>query len=131
MSAATITFDDVREKTGFTAGLTQAARNTKNAVLVPILAFSVQRSLTILVATMKACDWDSFSAQQRSEAKKLFQSLHSSLIKLLSLKGNFTFRNTIEERAEDIRDVIEMLILSENPDFKSLVLECASAVGLD
>lgn len=139
MSTATITFDQMESRADRALGLTLWAKHAKYAVLLAAILALLNQCLSRVVTSFSPDKLEALSPEQATEATKKLQELHEELVRLLrmhglvQMKSNAFYRSSIQglqEVAEDISDIIEDLVLSENVEFRSLLAECAKDLSL-
>lgn len=136
MSTA-ITFDQMESGAENSLAWVLWAKNARNTAILSISLVLVNRIVRSYVASLTCDRLDSLSPEQAKEIKGSLQEMHVHLMRLLrhrgcgTIKSAFGFRASIsglEASAEDISDIIEDLILADNPKFVGLLQDCARAI---
>jgi hypothetical protein len=136
----TLTFDQMERRADRTLAVVLWAKNVKSTVLAAMWMAVLDQAVKALVRSF-ARNGDkvaSLSDDQAKEIAKRFQAINSQLDFLLhrgtvmQRRSSFLFSasiNGIEGSVEDLADIIEDLILSCNPKFRSLLVECVGALA--
>ena len=137
LMSASITFDQLEGRADRTLAVALWAKHVKNVVLCAFMMQVMNTTLKGLVASLTPERLDALTHEQASDLKKKLQNLHGQLSQLLTyppvheLANRRLYKSAIaglENSTEDLFDVIENLVLSENRDFRELLFECASEV---
>lgn len=139
MTTSTLTFDQMERSADRTLAFALWAKNVKNVALaamwMKILDLSVKRLVNSFARNEKLAG---ISDEQAKELAKKLQEIHSQLDFLLHRSTVIQWRskwlfsasvNGIESSVEDLADIIEDLILSCNPKFRSLLVECVGTLS--
>lgn len=116
-------------------GYAKIAKTLNSTQAVVPLAF-LDHCLTKLVGLMTP-DWiEALSDSEAKEVKESLQNLHRTLVSLLKREPEKTvffcaqLLSRIRDREEDLYDVIESLVLRNNPEFQALLSDCTSSLGI-
>lgn len=138
MTTSAITFDQMERQADRTLGITLWAKHAKNMVLCAGLLKLLHSFLHQLVGGLSADKINALTREQALELTKKLQELHAQLTTLLDMPGfshlqtSTLFRASVcglEEQTENLADIIEDLVLSENEEFRSLVSNCATGLS--
>ena len=133
-----ITFDQMERNADRTLGIALWAKHAKNMALCAGLMKLLHGFLSNLVGSLSADKLDALTKEQALELTKKLQELHAQLTSLLEMPGfsqlgsRTFFRASVhglEEATEDLGDIIEDLVLSENEEFRSLVSNCTTGLS--
>ena len=135
MEHAAATFEQIAVETERTSALASLAKTTTNIALEIALVFLLGWSLDRLVKRLNDDYISKMTAEQAQELKASLQSLYATLQRLhkVGFGRNPLIRNMargIWDRAEDLSDLIEVLVLRDNSDFQHLISRCSSEVGI-
>lgn len=135
MSTAAVTFCELERKSESTKGWALAAKNARNAAIGVVLTVVVSKALDRLVDALTPDRLAVISREKKFELASHLQELHSLLAACCRdsqrEKGRFIrfLMANIENRTEDLGDIIEDLVLSEDEQFKALLSDCAKHIS--
>jgi N-acyl-D-aspartate/D-glutamate deacylase len=141
MSAAAITFDQMErtaDKTLALAGVAAWAKHARVRIFCSFVLQMVHKSLAHLVEALTPEHLEVLTDEQALDLTKKLQHVHCYLTELLeraeskNLSRSFLFRDTligIDELTEDLGDIIEDLVLSNDQEFRSLLGECVDGLA--
>jgi hypothetical protein len=136
--SATITFDQLESNAENSLAWVLWAKNVKNVAVAAVMMALVNKVLGSFLSSLTADRLNVLSHEQAKEFRAKLQQIHAPLVLLLNhrgcgvLKSNLLFRSSIEgleESAEDLSDIIEDLVLADNPQFNKLVHDCVQALS--
>lgn len=137
MSSA-ITFDELESSTDNTLALVLWAKNVRNTALAALtLALLNQVGRTLVNRFSQIAKLPCLSDEQAAELAKKLQEVHVQLDFLLHRSSIIQWRNSvlfasslrgIEASGDDVADIIEDLIMSCDPKFRSMLVECVRAL---
>ena len=135
MSTSAITFDQLESSADNTLAWVLWVKNVKNMALAAAAIALLNRIAKSLVTRLtKDNRLTSLSDEQAADLAKKLQEIHSQLEFLLGRtarsRSNVLFASSlggIEESADDFADIIEDLIMSCNPEFRAMLVECTRA----
>jgi len=138
MSTATIAFDQIEREADQTLAIVLWAKHVRYALLCAALMQVLSRALRGLVRSLSAEKLDMLSFEQTVDLKKKLSEVYSGLEGFVTfygvqrMKASILYRRSIEdieERTEDLSDIIEELELAGNKDFRSLLSECVEDIN--
>lgn len=133
-----LTFDQLESHAETSLAWVLWAKNAKNMVFLAAMMALVSVIIKRFIASITPERLEPLTPAQADEFKEKLQQIHGSLLILLrmrgcqALKSNLLFRFSVaglEDRAEDLSDIIEDLILAGNPQFNKLVQDCVQALS--
>jgi hypothetical protein len=117
-------------------GFAKVAKTAQHSLTMVVPVVFLANALDSVVQSLSP-DWlDSLSPENAKEVKTSLQELHRTLVSFLKREPGkrlyFCDRlfERIHERTEDLYDVIESLVLRDHPDFRAIVSNAASSVGI-
>jgi hypothetical protein len=135
---STLTFDQMERSADQTLAFVLWAKNVKNTVLAAGFIALLDQVTKRLVKNLSHSErLAKLTDEQAAELAKKLQEIHSQLDFLLRRTTLAQWRtkmlfsaslNGIAGSAEDIADIVEDLILSCNPEFRSLLIGCVRAL---
>lgn len=96
-------------------------------------------ALDKLLSVLSQDHIDSLRIESRNNLKRQLQQVHSLLVELSRSEEVAAISRIpglghpvaqIQERTDDVGDLIENIVLANNPDFQRLVTECAATIGI-
>lgn len=138
MSTQAITFDQLERSADNTLAWVLWAKAAKNALTCALIMAILSRLLQSFVASLTPQRLTALSPEQAKDFKGRLQELHGHLMMLLRhrscdvLRSSALFRSSIlrlEDSSEDVGDIIEDLVLANNPQFTNLVGDCVEALS--
>lgn len=139
MSTA-LTFDQMERRAETTLGVALWAKNAKNNAVAAMWLAVLDQAVKGLVKLVSSKDkLVALSDQQALELAKKLQNVNYQLDFLFhrnrvkELRNNILFSgslNGLESSAEDLGDIIEDLMLSCDPRFRSTLKDCIQALPL-
>jgi len=136
-TSGTITFDQMERCADHTFALALFAKHASIATRVVMLMTLIAWAAKALVRTLSAERLESLTQEQAIELTKRLQETHDLLLNLcqsverVRLYERSFFAGPIrrlQESTEDLGDVIEDLILSENEQFRKLMAGCSDSL---
>lgn len=130
-------FDQMERRADRTLAVVYWVKHVKNVALCAASMAAVDFVLRQLIKSLSAEHLEALSAEQAAELTKKLQDLHHNLVGLFrcgacnQLSSSRLFRSSIkglEASTEDLEDVIEDLVMSEDPRFKALVADCVTSI---
>jgi hypothetical protein len=138
MSTSTITFDQIEREADQTLAIVLWAKHIRIALLCAVFMQALSRVLRGLVRSLSAEKLDTLSPEQIIDLKKKLSEVYSGLegfvnfYEVQRMKASILYRGSIEdleERTEDLSDIIEELELAGNKNFRSLLSECVEDIN--
>jgi hypothetical protein len=137
--SATLTFDQMERSADQTLAFVLWAKNVKNMALAAAWMAVLDRVAKHLVKTLSHDQKKlaSLSDEQAMDLAKKLQEVHSQMDFLLCRTTVAQWRTKmlfaasldgIADSTADIADILEDLILSCNPEFRSMLTECVRAL---
>jgi hypothetical protein len=111
------------------------AKNARNAVIGIATTLVVSKTLDRLVTALTPERLASLSPKNKAELTADLQELHALLVvgcRQSEREQSRAFRllmSKIEERTEDLGDIIEDLVLSGDEQFKMLLSDCVKSIS--
>jgi len=137
--STTLTFDQMERSADRTLAVVLWAKHVKYVTEGVVLFAFLNQLLRSLVRGLSADDkLNSLSEDQIKELTSTLREIHEGLLQVLEhnamclLKRKVLFKGSIasiEERAEDLSDIIENLVLSCNSDFRAIVADCVTSIS--
>lgn len=130
-----LTFNELERKSQSTKGWTLVAKNARNAVIGIATTLVVSKTLDRLVTALTPERLASLSPKNKAELTADLQELHALLVvgcRQSEREQSRAFRllmSKIEERTEDLGDIIEDLVLSGDEQFKMLLSDCVKSIS--
>ena len=121
-----------------TLGFALWAKHVKNTALCALALAALNQLVISLVNSISADKVEALTDEQRVELKKKLLEVREKLAGLLNMNAmchlsrSWMFRGSVrglESSTEDIADIIEDLVLSENKEFRSLLSDCVEKVN--
>jgi hypothetical protein len=135
MCTAVVTFNELERQSEFTKGWALAAKNARNAAVGVALTMVASAALDRLVKSLAPEKLGTLSKENKAELTAHLQDLHSLLAACCRRSQHdqsrlFRYlRANIENRTEDLGDIIEDLVLSEDEQFKALLADCVRSIS--
>lgn len=135
MCTAALTFDELERKSQSTKGWALVARNARNEAIGVALTIIASKMLDRLVRALTPERLALLSAENKAELTADLQDLHSLLANCCRRSEHDTSRivrflmTNIENRTEDLGDIIEDLVLSGDEQFKALLSDCVRSMS--
>jgi hypothetical protein len=139
MRTATLTFDQMECSADRTLAVVLWVKHAKNLAVCVILLALLNEILRAFIRSLSVSGkLDSLSDEQAAELNTKLREIHQQLAKvldhnticLLRRKAMFKwFINQLEERSEDLSDIIENLALSCNSEFRAMIASCVKSVS--
>ena len=133
MTAVAITFDQMERQADHTFALALFAKHASVATRIVMLMTLLAWAARSLVKTLSSDRLESLTQEQGIELTKRLQETHGLLLTLcqsverVRLHEKPFFAGAIhklQESTEDLGDIIDDLILSENEQFRNLMASC-------
>jgi hypothetical protein len=124
--STTITFEGIAHNADRALGFASLLRAGTWAVVEPWYISQVSRALDSLVRELGADFLESLSLEEARELKNMLQPTHAKLLQVF--KVSMPLRRRVADRTEDLRDIIETLVLRDNVEFHGLMAECELGV---
>jgi hypothetical protein len=137
MTTATLTFDQMERCADRTFALALWAKHARRIVRVTMTLTIVSQATRMLVKGFTPERLEALDSKQAIELTKRLQELHSLLLQLCrstrlnGLANHPIFGGSIrslQDSTEDLGEIIEDLVLSENEQFKSLIARAAQGL---
>jgi hypothetical protein len=134
MTTATMTFNQMETRAERTLALVLWAKHAHRVVKGAMLVTLVSRAVRGLVNSLTPERLESLTQKQTIELTKRLQEVHEALVELcraaekVNLSQHPIWRSpirSVEESTEDLGDIIEDLVLSENEQFRQMIADCA------
>jgi|SRR5581483_1245128 len=139
MTAVTIDeFEQIERRADRTLAVAYGFRHVRNIVLCTAALGIVNSALRRLLDKSLSPDkLEPLTQAQAAELTKKLQQLHAVLLAMLRacgpvLRSHFLFRKSItglEASTEDLADIIEDLVLADNPKFRTLLKDSIQALS--
>lgn len=138
MSAATMTFDQMERGADRNLAIVLWAKHVKYTTLCTFFLAILNASLKQMTDGFSSEKLGTLSSEQAIELTKRLQDLHAHLVSFLAhrstkeMASRFLYRGSLaglEERSEELFDIIEEMVLAENKEFKSLLSECVETIN--
>ena len=138
MSAAAITFDQIECRADRALAFTLWAKHARSFVACVAGTALLNQIMKALIGSLTPEHVNSLSTNQVVELTKKLQELHGLLNQLLTMRGIERARSApilgslirdLDDHAEDLGDIVEDLVLSERPEFRSLLTECMEDIS--
>jgi len=136
--SATLTFDQMERDADRTLAVVLWAKYVKNMALAAGGMAILDQLVKSLVKSLSHSDkLASLSDEQAVDLAKKLQELHSQIVFLLRRNIVVQWRtkmlfsgslNGLAASADDLSDIFEDLVLSCNPEFRSMLTECVRAL---
>ena len=135
MATAAITFDELERNSEVTKGYALLAKNARSMFKSIVLMGLVSNKLDLLMASLAPEKLELLSEENTSKLVRDLQDLHSLLAEFscwdhrsggLLVRG---FVQKVQDSTEDLGDVIEDLVLSQDKEFRTLLSECVQRVS--
>ncbi len=133
-----LTFDEMESKADRTLAVVLWAKNVKNMFMAAGWMALLDQTIKGLVQMLSHDNrLAGLSDEQAVELVKKLQELHSQLDFMLRRNTTIQWRTKmlfatslegIEGSTEDLADIIEDLILSCNPEFRAVLVECVKGL---
>lgn len=140
MHTATLTFETMERRADRTRGMVLFAKHVRHQVVGAVLFAALNIALKRLLAPVSKAEFlNSLSREQVEKLTSHLQEMHHDLNSMLNhpvmyaLKRKLLFGRMIselEEKTEDLYDVIENLTLSENPEFRMVIADCVEKLSI-
>lgn len=114
------------------------AKHAKNVAVGVVLFGVLNETLRAFIRSLSGDKLNSLSDEQAKELNAKLRDIHEHLMTLLDhnamclLRRQRMFRwfiGQLEQRAEDLSDIIEDLALSSNSEFRAIVADCVKTVS--
>lgn len=137
--STTITFDQMERNADRTLAVALWARHVSGVISCITLFAILHTTLRGLLRSLRGGErLASLSGKQSVELADKLRELHSHLAYVLDHRGMCILRTkpifsrliaSLEEDTEDLYDVIENLVLSNNREFRSLISDCVESLS--
>jgi len=140
MSTSAITFDQMERQADRTYALVLWTKHASVVGRMAMLLTIVSWALRSLIRSLSSERLESLSSEQAIELTKRLQETHQLLAYLSRMADIHRMSQApvigpllcnLQESTEDLGDVIEDLVLSENEQFRHLVADCVNTLSLD
>ena len=135
---ATLTFDQMERSADQTLAFVLWAKNVKNMFMAAGWMAALDQVAKKLVKTLShGGRLSGLSDEQAADLAKKLQEIHSQLDFILrretvvQWRSKMLFAGSLEgltDSADDLADIIEDLVLSSSPHFRSLLVECVKGL---
>jgi hypothetical protein len=137
--STTITFDEIERSTESTLGHALLAKASTSDFAMFVRLWGVCSGLDILVKMLTPDKIHRMTQEQREALEYRLRELHGLLV-CLGKSGDLDSMqrvpflgsriNTLQERSEDLSDVLDNFTLIGDPGMRRLVSDCATSVGI-
>jgi hypothetical protein len=138
VTSAAATFDQIERSADRTLAIVLWAKHAKNIAAAALGVAIITQFVHSLVKSLSTDKLNTLSREQAIELTKKLQTLHANLTRLLNVSSAARLSNktlfqsslqNLDDYTEDLGDIIENLVLSENEEFRSFVSDCVQGLS--
>jgi hypothetical protein len=139
MTSATVTFDEIERVANRARAYALLAQTSKQVWVATILLWEVSRKVRGFVKFLTPERIEAVPAHRVKEMTANLQELHRLLVASSCSQGASglttspvfgSMIKSLQESTEDLGDIIEDLVLADDPEYQGLVASCAASLGL-